>query len=188
MTKMLVALAGLVGLASAVTPVLNNQIFNPNKIESFRPPKDWEMADKSLEQEMGPGESLKFFVTKVDFNTLGITNHNDLMHYYYSITIPELSVKYQDKEQEWMTENGYTWIINDLVCAPNEHWSNVFNTYDDELGATIVLDRSYYYTYSVVDRHLIIRLTYRASILIENPSGNLGGKISFKSGTYVRVQ
>lgn len=185
MTKMLVALAGFLGLTSACTPILNSQAFS-TKSQLSRPPKDWNMSNHSLEQEMGPGESLKFFVTKVDFTVLGISSQYDIQAYYRDLIIPELSIKYNDQER--VTEDVYTWLTKDLEYGPNEHWSNVFNKYDEALKATIVLDRSYYYTHSVVDRHLIIRLTYRASILVENPSGNLGGKISFQSGTYVRLE
>lgn len=183
MTKMLVALAGFLGLTSAFTPILNSQTFS-TKSQLSRPAKDWKMSNHGLEQEMGPGESLKFFVTKVDFNTLGISREDDIQKYYHDLIIPELSIKYNGVER--VTEDVYTWLTKDLECNPNEHWSNVFNKYDDELKATIVLDRSYYYAHSVVDRHLIIRLTYRASIVSD--SGDLGGKISFQSGTYVRLQ
>lgn len=182
MTKGLISLVGLLGTTTISAPIINNEIINVQAKENFKLPVDWEMKPTTVTQEMGDNETLKFVLCTIDLTSLKIDSDLDFRYFYTEVQIPEVSVSYNGKKM--MSSDA--WDVQELKTG-DERWSNVFKNQEIDEQTTVSLDRGYWLYYSVVDRHLMLRLSYRASMVVKDPAGDKGGTISFSRGSNVHI-
>ncbi|MBE4704375.1 hypothetical protein [Spiroplasma platyhelix] len=180
MPKLLISLAGLALLTTASTS-LTQETINTQIKQNFSMPQEWNMKPATVSETKGPNESLKFIVSVIDLTSLKIKDEHQFLHDYKSVIIPELKVSYNG----FVALDTDSWNVKDMRRQNNEIWTELFKQVSD--ATTMTLERGYYLYYDVFDRHLMLRLSYRASMIIEEPTGNKGGEISFSRGSVINI-